>query len=123
MANTIFFQRIRTLLRHILGRKQIDTHETFSDNHETASSSTPSLLLNLPSEMILNVRDFLDQDSKVLLSLSCKPLRNFLNSHLDLSLPELSMRTGFLQTLERELPDYLTCRACGWMFLWRKRIR
>lgn len=121
MADTNLFRRIQKLLRQVLVRKETGTHETSSDTHGTPSPW--SLLLSLPSEMILNITDFLDQESRVLLSLTCKALRNLLSSHLNLSLSDVATRTKFLQILERELPNYLTCRACGWMFLWRKRVR
>lgn len=76
--------------------------------------------LNLPPELILTIADFLNQESKVLLSLSCKYLRLLLNTHLDLSLCDLAPRTKFLQYLETDHPELLTCRVCGWMYHWRR---
>lgn len=88
------------------------------DEHEPPSIHNP--FLDLPPELILSVADSLDQESKVLLSLSCKYLRLVLNTHLDLSLCDLVLRTNFLRYLEIDHPEFLTCRTCGWMFHWRK---
>lgn len=95
MGDTNFFRRSRILLRRILEHKETGVHETSSGTHETRSTS--SLLLNLPSDTILDVTDSPEQEYRVLLSLSCKSPRSLLSSHLDLSLFDLGVRTKFLQ--------------------------
>lgn len=79
-----------------------------------------NLLLDLPNELTLMVADFLDKDSRVLLSLSCKTLRILLNTHLDLTIPDRATKVRFLQTLEHDHPRYLTCRACAVLYPWRQ---
>lgn len=79
-----------------------------------------NLLLDLPNELTLMVADFLDKDSQVLLSLSCKTLRILLNTHLDLTIHDRATRVRFLQTLEVDHPRYLTCRACAVLYPWRQ---
>lgn len=32
----------------------------------------------------------------------------------------LDERVTFLRTLQNDLPDYFTCRLCGWMYLWQQ---
>lgn len=113
MVDNKFVPMARMVLRHILGRAEANTYEP---------SNAHNPFVNLPIELVLGIATYLDGESKVLLSLSCKFLRQvLLNSHLNLSLSDLRTRTGFLQILERDHPEYLTCRVCGWMFLWRKR--
>ncbi|EXJ75030.1 uncharacterized protein A1O5_01726 [Cladophialophora psammophila CBS 110553] len=64
---------------------------------------------------------FLDQESQLLLSLSCRRLRALLNSHLDLMLnDDRPTKVRFPQLLELDHPVYLTCRSCGLLYPWRK---
>ncbi len=80
-----------------------------------------SLLLDLPNELLLTVASFLDQVSQLLLSLSCRRLRALLHSHLDLTLNNnKATKVRFLQLLELDYPEYLTCRSCGFLYSWRK---
>lgn len=80
--------------------------------------------LDLPVEILLIIAEHLDPESQVLLSLSCKRLRELLSvSTINLKLPNLATRVSFLQHLERDRPEYLTCRQCGWMFLWQRYRR
>lgn len=79
-------------------------------------------LLDLPHELILSITDHLEQDSKVLLALSCKRLFVLLTTHCGLSFgTDVALRTNFLRYLGIDHPEFLTCRVCGWMFLWRKQ--
>ena len=72
--------------------------------------------LNLPNELLLAVAHFLDKEFQALLSLSCTRLRLLLNSYLDLSLNDISVKLRFLRYLERDYPDHLICRSCGFLF-------
>ncbi|KEF56778.1 uncharacterized protein A1O9_06968 [Exophiala aquamarina CBS 119918] len=67
------------------------------------------------------VASFLDQESQLLLSLSCRRLCALLGSHLDLTLNnDKATKVRFLQLLELDYPEYLTCRSCGLLYFWRK---
>ena len=66
------------------------------------------------------IAEYLEKEFQVTLSLSCRQLRLLLGSHLDLSLRyDTSAKLQFLQCLEPDYPEYLTCRPCGAMFKWR----
>lgn len=80
-------------------------------------------LLDLPNELILTIASFLDKDSQLILSLSCRPLRLLLDLHLDLTFSEdeKATKVRFLQNLELDHPEYLTCRSCGILYLWQER--
>lgn len=78
-------------------------------------------LLNLPNELLLAVAEFLDKESQALFSLSCTRIRILLNSYLDLSLNDISEKLRFLRYLERDYPDYLTCRFCACLYNWQLR--
>jgi hypothetical protein len=78
-------------------------------------------LLKLPNELLLVIANFLDKEFQVLLGLSCRRLRVLLNSCLDLSLSDISVKLRFLQCLELDYPEHITCRSCGFMFKWRAR--
>lgn len=82
-----------------------------------------SPITNLPPEVILSIADFLDQATQVLLGLTCKTLHSVLTSRLDLSVLDVNVRTSLLRFVERDHPEYLTCRICGWMYIWRKTRR
>lgn len=75
--------------------------------------------LDLPNELLLVITNFLEKEHQVVLSHSCRQLRVLLNSSLDLSLTDLSMKLRFLQCLVLDYPDYLTCRSCGFLFKWK----
>lgn len=75
--------------------------------------------LNLPNELLLAVAHFLDKEFQALLSLSCTRLRVLFNSYLDLSLNDISVKLRFLRYLERDYPDHLICRSCGFLFNWQ----
>ena len=77
--------------------------------------------LGLPNELLLAVADFLDKEFQALLSLSCTQLRVLLNTHLDLSLNDISVKLRFLRYLERDYPDHLTCRSCGFLYKWKSK--
>ncbi|KAK5401070.1 hypothetical protein LTR07_005972 [Exophiala xenobiotica] len=79
--------------------------------------------LELPAELLLTITDFLDKEYQVLLSLSCKRLRVLLNSRLDLSLHDMSIKLRFLQHLEHDYPEHLTCRTCGFLYSWKQSQR
>ncbi|KAK5347489.1 hypothetical protein LTR06_010389 [Exophiala xenobiotica] len=79
--------------------------------------------LELPAELLLTITDFLDKEYQVLLSLSCKRLRVLLNSRLDLSLHDMSIKLRFLQYLEHDYPEHLTCRTCGFLYSWKQSQR
>jgi len=96
-----------------------DTCDTLETAHQR--DHYHNLLLGLPNELVLTIATFLDKDSQVLLSLSCKRLRLLLNSCLDLALHDNATKVRFLKRLEVDHPKYLTCRPCGLLFLWRKR--
>lgn len=74
----------------------------------------------LPTEVILNIAEFLDQAAQVLLSLTCKYFCSCLSSCLSLPVTNLSTRTSILLCIEVDHPEYLTCRACGWMYIWQR---
>lgn len=91
-------------------------------NHLSGPRNLPNPLLDLPHELILSITDHLEKDSTVLLALSCKRLFRLLKTHCNLSFgTDVALRTRFLQRLETDHPKFLTCRVCGWMFLWRKQ--
>lgn len=90
-----------------------------SANEKVALQDCGSPLLGLPNELLLEVAQFLNKESQALLSLSCTRLRVLLNSYLDLSLNDISVKLRFLRYLERDYPDHLTCRSCGFLYNWR----
>ena len=77
--------------------------------------------LRLPSELLLEVAEFLDKEYQALLSLSCTRLRVLLNSYLDLSLNDVSVKLRFLRYLERDYADHLICRSCGVLYNWQSK--
>ncbi|KIW76723.1 hypothetical protein Z517_09167 [Fonsecaea pedrosoi CBS 271.37] len=78
-------------------------------------------LLRLPNELLLAATDFLEPESQLLLSLSCQRLHGLINANFDLTLDDKAEKIRFLQLLERGHPEYLTCRSCAKLFLWRGR--
>lgn len=80
-------------------------------------------LLDLPSELVLVIASCLDRGSLILLSLSCRRLRDLLlDSHLDMTLndDDKATKARFLQLYELDHPEYLTCRPCAILFPWQK---
>ncbi|KAI1612420.1 hypothetical protein EDD37DRAFT_197463 [Exophiala viscosa] len=77
-------------------------------------------LVDLPDELVLNVASFLDKESQLLLSLSCKQLHSLLNTFVDLAIHDRATKVRFLQRLQLDHPEYLTCRSCGFLYLWRR---
>ena len=63
--------------------------------------------LELPIELLLMITNSLDKEFQVLLSLSCRRLRVLLNSCLDLSLCDISVKLRFLQCLEPDYPEHI----------------
>lgn len=100
------------------GRAQQTAEQQEDHRHRDCKSSR---FLVLPNELILAITGFLDQESRLLLSLSCRRLRVLLDSHLDLALDDRATKVRFLQILELDHPEYLTCRYCGLLYNWRKR--
>lgn len=80
-------------------------------------------LINLPPEMVLGIMKFLSQESQILLSLTCKALYKSITPLTDSSTSDACLRTRFLRLLEIDHPEYLTCKICGWMYIWRRRVR
>ncbi|KAH0830075.1 hypothetical protein FOPE_10586 [Fonsecaea pedrosoi] len=78
-------------------------------------------LLRLPNELLFAATNFLEPESQLLLSLSCQQLHGVLNANFDLTLDDKAEKIRFLQLLERDHPEYLTCRSCAKLFLWRGR--
>ncbi|KAL2434167.1 hypothetical protein ABEF95_014874 [Exophiala dermatitidis] len=78
-----------------------------------------NLLLDLPNELILTVASFLHLEYQLTLSLSCRRLHGLLKSRLDLTFKDdKGTKVRFLQLLERDRPEYLTCRSCARQYLW-----
>lgn len=77
----------------------------------------------IPPDIVLSITECLSQDSQVLLSLTCKILHSLLNSCLDISIRDLDVRKSILVFLEIDHPEYLTCKVCGWMYIWERRRR
>lgn len=84
---------------------------------ETVDYGNP--FLSLPNELLLEVAEYLDEEFQALLSLSCTRLRVLLNSYLDLSLNDVSVKLRFLRYLERDYPDLLICPSCAFLYKWR----
>ncbi|OAL30146.1 hypothetical protein AYO20_08862 [Fonsecaea nubica] len=78
-------------------------------------------LLRLPNELLLAATSFLEPESQLLLGLSCQQLHGLINSNFDLTLDDKAEKIRFLQLLERDHPEYLTCRSCAKLFVWRWR--
>jgi hypothetical protein len=93
--------------------------EPVKDTEDLRDHQNP--FLRLPNELLLIITTFLDKEFQVLLSLSCRRLRVLLNSCLDLSLCDISIKLRFLRYLEHDYPEHLTCCICGFMFQWRAR--
>ena len=114
----IFMQRSFRSSRPV-GRVGFKVEEPAKDTKDLQDYHNP--FLKLPNELLLVIANFLDKEFQVLLSLSCRRLRVLLNSCLDLSLCDISLKLRFLQCLELDYPEHLTCRSCGFMFKWRAR--
>ncbi|EXJ77737.1 hypothetical protein A1O3_09966, partial [Capronia epimyces CBS 606.96] len=83
-----------------------------------------SPLLNLPTELVLEITSFLDNESQLLLSLSCKRFRVLFGLYINVALPQDKLsKLRFSRLLELDCPQYLTCRSCGLLFAWRGRKR
>jgi hypothetical protein len=114
----MFLQRTFRPLRPV-GRVGFKFGEPVKDTKHSRDHQNP--FLRLPNELLLEIATFLDKEFQVLLSLSCRRLRVLLNSCLDLSLCDMSMKLQFLRCLEPDYPEHLTCRICGLLFKWRAR--
>ncbi|KAJ4524876.1 hypothetical protein HRR83_000514 [Exophiala dermatitidis] len=78
-----------------------------------------NLLLDLPNELILTVASFLELEYQLVLSFSCRRLHGLLNPRLDLTFKDdKNAKVRFMQLLERDHPQYLTCRSCARLYLW-----
>ena len=114
----MFLQRTFKSLRPV-GTVGFKVEEPVKDIEDLRDHQNP--FLRLPNELLLMIATFLDKEFQILLSLSCRQLRVLLNSCLDLSLCDMSMKLRFLRYLEYDHPEYLTCYICGFMFQWRVR--
>jgi len=125
MNNPLRVRSRWSLLRRLLASIQKKSPQpgtaVTADTAEQQDHYDHNPLLDLPNELVLTVASFLDQESQLLLSLSCRRLRVLLNSHLDMALSDdRATKVRFLQLLELDHPEYLTCRSCGLLYLWRK---
>jgi hypothetical protein len=102
-----------------VGRVGFGAEELAKDTEDLQEHRNP--LLKLPNELLLLVADCLEKEFQVLLSLSCRRLRVLLNSCLDLSLCDISVKRRFLRCLELDYPEHIPCRSCGFMFKWQAR--
>lgn len=84
-------------------------------------TSQESALVRIPVDVLMVICDCLDQKSRILLSLTCKPLRETLSSILDLRVHDNPTKIRLLHHLELDHPQYLTCRSCAIMFKWKAR--
>lgn len=114
----MFLQRTFRPLRPV-GTVGFKVEEPVKDTEDLRDHQNP--FLRLPNELLLVIATFLDKEFQVLLSLSCRRLRVLLNSCLDLSPYDMSMKLRFFRYLEHDYPEYLTCCICGFMFQWRAR--
>lgn len=78
-------------------------------------------LLDLSNELFLTIADFLDQDSQLSLSLSCKRLRILLDSSLG-PVYSTSMKLRILDYFARYDAGYITCPACVRVFQWHGKL-
>lgn len=76
------------------GRVGFQVEEPAKDTNHIQHYHNP--LFKLPNELLLVIANFLDKEFQVLLSLSCRRLRVLLNSCLDLSLCDISVKLRFL---------------------------
>ncbi|RMD42541.1 hypothetical protein DV735_g2605, partial [Chaetothyriales sp. CBS 134920] len=109
---------LRQFLTYVLRQKGSDGEQ----EQDTAAVQDHHPLLDLPNEIIILVASFLDLDSQVLFSLSCRRMRVLLTHHLDLAFDKADKATKvrYLQCLELAYPEYLTCRTCGFLYRWRQ---
>lgn len=105
-----------------ISKKQLKKPQNdIADTAEQQDHHNHSLLLDLPSELVLMVASFLDKEFQLMLSLSCWRIRDLLDSHLDLTLnSDKATKVRSLQLLELDYPELLTCRSCGFLYSWRK---
>lgn len=104
-----------------VGKPSFKVEAPVTDTKHIQDQRNP--FLKLPAELLLLIANLLDREYQVLLSLSCRQLRVLLDSSLDLSLSDASVKVRFSQCLELDYPEYLTCRSCGYMFKWQARRR
>ena len=76
--------------------------------------------LDLPPEILLTISACLEMEWQVLLSLTCRHLRNLVaherSTHLD-----KPAKLQVLRYLEHDYPEYLACHSCAVLFRWPGR--
>lgn len=107
---------LRTLRISSPARRSPIIHRAQNADH----SDTSCLLTELPIEIFLSIVDILEEEWRALLSLTCKEIRRTVCAHFDISMRDRSVRIRFLQHLDLDLPEYLTCRSCDSLYQWRR---
>jgi len=83
-----------------------------------------SSLRNLPTEILLQILDFLPPESAASFALCCEPLYSALKSrYLDCLGPTTWRRERLLQLLERDLPNHIVCASCQKLHAMKKAPR
>ncbi|RMZ83798.1 hypothetical protein DV738_g1003, partial [Chaetothyriales sp. CBS 135597] len=125
---------LRRFLTNVLRRKTSDgrkkylvgaarTGTAIAQDHHHCHRHIDNPFLDLPNEMVLLIASFLELDGQALLSLACRRMRDLLAYHHNLAFTDANKaaKVRYLQCLELDYPEYLTCRACGFLYRWRKR--
>ena len=115
----------RTKICGSLSSRSAEACVAEGDQPKPAPDSKPKALrlaslLSLPTELLLQILEFLSTLDATCLSLTCRELYLLINQHRIIQPSAPWERMRLLRRFEQDLAQYILCYKCEKLYLWRK---